>query len=137
MLNSTLGKKKPNTNQKFLNWLYYLKNGYNKEEYNKVIQEENATDTANATNAANADTANAATIKQIKKDIAMLNLTVKSSNSFVNLTKNTILSYIIILILFLIILYLHIHVLAKAAKVITKDLFSIEKLNVNHNLQNI
>ena len=120
MSNSTLGKKKPNTNQKFLNWLYYLKNGYNKEEYNKTIQEENAVD-SNAT--INAD------LNTIKKDIAKLNLTVKSSNSFVNLTKNTILSYIIILILFLIILYLHIHVLTKAAKIITKDLFS-NRINI-------
>jgi hypothetical protein len=114
MSNSTLSKK-INTNQKFLNWLYYLTNGYNKEEYDKAIQEENALDS---------NTVDSTIIKQIKKDVTALNLTVKKSNSFLTLTKNTIISYIIILILFLIILYLHIHVLKKVANLVTKDLFS-------------
>jgi hypothetical protein len=121
MSNSTLGKKKLNTNQKFLNWLYYLKNGYNKEEYIKATQ--NADSNADSNAAINEN------LNVIKKDIAALNLTVKSSNSFVNLTKNTIISYVIILILFVIILYLHIHVLTKAAKFITKDLFS-NRINI-------
>ena len=94
MSNSALGKKKINTNQKFLNWLYYLKNGYNKEEYTKATQNADS----NADSSADSNAAINENLNVIKKDIAMLNLTVKSSNSFVNLTKNTILSYIIILI---------------------------------------
>jgi len=96
MGNSALVKATPNSNinKKFLNWLYYLKNGYNKEDYSKVVLEENSIDT------------DSNTIKQIKKDVAALSLTVKSSNSFVSLTKNTVFSYVIILILFLIILFI-------------------------------
>jgi hypothetical protein len=113
MGNSALVKTPPNTNKKFLNWLYYLKNGYNKEDYSKVVLEENSIDT------------DSNTIKQIKKDVAALTLTVKSSNSFVSLTKNTIFSYVIILILFLIILSLNINILTKTAcKVTEPEYFS-------------
>lgn len=122
MSNSILGKKKINTNQKFLNWLYYLKNGYSKEEYKKYT-DSNADLNSNSNANANSN-ADSNTIKQIKKDIADLNLTVKKSNSFVTLTKNTIISYVIILIIFLIIVYLHVHILTKVSKIITKDLFS-------------
>ena len=119
MGNSALVKATPNsnsnsnTNKKFLNWLYYLKNGYNKEDYSKIVLEENSIDT------------DSNTIKQIKKDVAALTLTVKSSNSFVSLTKNTIFSYVIILILFLIILSLNINILTKTAcKVTEPEYFS-------------
>ena len=117
MGNSALGKVTPNinkapniskvpnttSNQKFLNWLYYLKHGYDKKDYSKVVLEEDTIDT------------DSNTIKQIKKDVAALSLTVKSSNSFVTLTKNTILSYVIVLILFLIILSLNINILTNTA----------------------
>jgi len=115
MGNSSLSKTPPNTNKKFLNWLYYLKNGYNKEDYSKAVLEETETETDTDSN----------TIKQIKKDVAALSLTVKSSNSFLSLTKNTIFSYVIILVLFLIILSLNINILTKATcKVTEPEYFS-------------
>ena len=126
MGNSALGKRSLNTNpnttkkKPLLNWLYYLKNGYTKEDYSKAVLEENITDT------------DSNTIKQIKKDIASLSLTVKSSNSFVSLTKNTVFSYVIILILFLIILSLNINILTNTAcKVTEPDYFSNREPNIN------
>ena len=112
----------PNTTKKkpFLNWLYYLKNGYNKDDYSKVVLEKDIIDT------------DSNTIKQIKKDVAALSLTVKSSNSFVSLTKNTIFSYVIILILFLIILSLNVNILTKTAcKVTEPEYFSNREPNIN------
>lgn len=117
--------KAPNTTKKkpFLNWLYYLKNGYNKEDYSKAVLEEDIIDT------------DSNTIKQIKKDVAALSLTVKSSNSFVSLTKNTIFSYVIILILFLIILSLNINILTKTAcKVTEPEYFSNRDNWQNHTI---
>ena len=119
MGNSALVKATPDPNKKkpFLNWLYYLKNGYNKEDYSKAVLEETVTDT------------DSNTINQIKKDVAALTLTVKSSNSFVSLTKNTIFSYVIILILFLIILSLNINILTKTACKVTEPEYFLNKDN--------
>jgi uncharacterized membrane protein len=119
MGNSALVKATPDSNKKkpFLNWIYYLKNGYNKEDYSKAVLEETVTDT------------DSNTIKQIKKDVAALSLTVKSSNSFVSLTKNTVFSYVIILILFLIILSLNINILTKTACKVTEPEYFSNRYN--------
>ena len=115
MGNSASDKKRLDTNNKrFVNWLYYLKNGYYQEDYKKLIEEENLKSTDNLY-----------LLNQIKKDVTALDLTVKSSNSFLNLTKNTIISYVIVLILFIIILSLNINILTNTAcKVDTIDSFS-------------